>query len=369
MLTAPQSVQLSPDDLKAVIDRECALPLEVAKDFWAHIDPAVSAGLAYTFEEINFSGSFSEGQRLRAAAYKVTEKLETLTDEDFELLLRLGRDTFQNDGLVLGQVGTKLWNDGDVEGAFDWLVQAVQIIRRSDNKILQKELGSSVGDYLELLSRACLIIRERTLQQVMQHYARVRPKSGHILADKEWNLALCWKKLGKLDLAIEHARRAIKIAETVPTRRSEVGWWTHHLGDLLASAGQRSEALEKFREAAAREPSDFRHHWVLAHEYRRLKDHESMFEALNEAMRLNPNDGDIIGFKATALQEFDPGNAEILPLARRWVEKRPREGSARFFLSDELAKAGDPEGAIEEARAAISCNPEVPGAIAIWLTF
>ena len=85
-----------------------------------------------------------------------------------------------------------------------------------------------------------------------------------------------------------------------------------------------------------------------------------MFESLNEAMRLNPNDGDIIGFKATALREFDPGNAEILPLARRWVEKRPKEGSARFFLSDELAKAGDLEGAIEEARAAIGCNPEVP---------
>ena len=144
--------------MKAVINRECALPVEVARNFWTHIDPAVSAGLAYTFEEINFSGSFSEGQRLRAAAYKLTEKPETLTDEDFELLLRVGKDTFQNDGLVLGQIGTKLWNDGDVEGAFDWLVQAVQTIRRNDNKIFQVELGSSLADYLELLSRACLVV-------------------------------------------------------------------------------------------------------------------------------------------------------------------------------------------------------------------
>ena len=357
--TAPMSVQLSAEDLKAVVNRECALPFEVANLFWAHIDPAISAGLAYTFEEINFSGSFSEGQRLRAAAYKVTEKPQTLTDEDFELLLRVGKDTFQNDGLVLGQIGTKLFKDGDVEGAFDWLMQAVQTIRRNDNKIFRVQLDSPLADYLELLSKACLISRERTVEQLKQHYDRVKPKTGHSLAGKEWNLSLCWSKLGRLDLAIEHANRAIEIAETVPTRKGEFGWWTHHVGDLLASAGKQSQAIEKFREAAAREPSDFRHPWALAQEYRRLRDTDRMFEALNEALRLNPNDGDIIGFKATALREFDPGSAEVLPLARRWAQRKPKDGSARFFLSDELAKAGDVEGAIEEARAAASCEPEI----------
>ena len=135
MPTVPQSVQLSSDDLKAVVNRECALPQEVVRVFGRISIHAVSADLAYTFEEINFSGTYSEGQRLRAAAYKLTEKPETLTDEDFELLLRDGKDTFQNDGLVLGQIGTKLMNDGDVEGAFDWLVQAAQAIRRNENKI------------------------------------------------------------------------------------------------------------------------------------------------------------------------------------------------------------------------------------------
>ena len=360
MPTAPLSVQLSSDDLKAAVNRECALPHEVAERFWALIDPAVSAGLAYTFGEINFSGTFSEGQRLRAAAYKLTEKPETLSDEDFELLLRVGKDTFQNDGLVLGQIGTKLMDDGDVEGAFDWLVQAAQIIRRNENKTFRVQLDPRLADYLDLLARACLVIRERALGRVKQHYVRVRPKNNHSLADKEWNLSLTWKKLGDLELAINHANRAIELAETVPTRRGDIGWWTHHLGDMLASTGKQSQAIEKFREAARREPSDFRHHYALAHEYRRLKDSERMFEAINEAMRLNPDDGDIIGFKATALREFDPGNAQILPLARRWVEKRPKEGSARFFLSDELGKAGDVESAIEEARSAISCNPEVP---------
>ena len=324
MRMVPQSVQLSRDDLEAVVNRECSLPKETAEHFWKHISPTVAASLAYTFEEINFSESFSDRQRLRAAAYRLTEKPETLTQEDFELLMRVGRDTFQNDGLVLGQIGTKLWNDGDVEGAFDWLMQAVQTIRHNDNKIFQLELGSSLADYLELLSRASLVARERTLERVKQHYSNVRPKTDHVLAGKEWNLSLTWKKLGNLDLAIDHAKRAIKLAEKVPTRRGDVGWWTYHVGDMLASAGRPSESLEKFREAAAREPSDFRHHYALAHEYRRLKDRERMFETLNEAMRLNPNDGDIIGFKATALRDFDPGNTEIFRSPGAGWKRGPR---------------------------------------------
>ena len=62
MLTAPLSVQLSPEDLKAVVNWECSLSDETVKLFWEHIEPMVSAGLAYTFEEINFSESLSDGQ-------------------------------------------------------------------------------------------------------------------------------------------------------------------------------------------------------------------------------------------------------------------------------------------------------------------
>ena len=53
----------------------------MARTFWAHIDPAVTADLSYTFEEINFTASRTETQRLRSAAYKLTEKPETLTDQ------------------------------------------------------------------------------------------------------------------------------------------------------------------------------------------------------------------------------------------------------------------------------------------------
>jgi tetratricopeptide (TPR) repeat protein len=216
-----------------------------------------------------------------------------------------------------------------------------------------------MADYLELLSKACLSLRERKLENLLRHYTRVNPNEDHYRAGKEYNLSLCWTKLGKLDLAIDHASRAIEFADLAPTRKGDVVWWIHYLGDLLARAGKQSEAIEKFREAAMRDPSDFRHHYRLAQEYRRLKDRERMFDSLNEAIGLRPDDVDIVGFKVTALREFDSGNPDILPLARRWVELKPSDGFPKFCLSDELQKAGQVEEAIELAQACAKSNPEV----------
>jgi tetratricopeptide (TPR) repeat protein len=357
--TLPQSVQLSSEDLKAVVNRECALSKDVVMIFWAHISTSVSSDLSYTFDEINFSESYADRQKLRSAAYKLAEKPNALTQEEFELLRRDGKDSFGNDGLVLGQIGTKLMNGGDVEGAFDWLSHAVLAIQRNDAKVFGHELDSRMADYLELLSKACLSIRERKLENLLRHYTRVNPKEDHYRAGKEYNLSLCWTKLGKADLAIEHASRAIEFADRAPTRKGDVVWWIHYLGDLLAKAGKQSQAIEKFREAAVRDPSDFRHHYRLAQEYRRLKDRERMFDSLNEAMRLRPDDVDIVGFKVTALRDFDPGNPDIVPMARRWVQLKPSDGFPKFCLSDELRKAGQIHEAIELAQACAKSNPEV----------
>ena len=141
------------DDLKAVLDRECSLPVEVARTFWAHIDPAVAADLSYTFEEINFTASRTETQRLRSAAYKLTEKPETLTDEEFELLLREGKDKLQNDGLILGEIGVRLMGGGDLEGAFDWLLLSILAIRKHGEKQSGTVLALPLINYLELVAK------------------------------------------------------------------------------------------------------------------------------------------------------------------------------------------------------------------------
>ena len=166
-------------------------------------------------------------------------------------------------------------------------------------------------------------------------------------------------KMGRLEEARSSTEEATRCEDTVP-------WHFHLLGHVCASLGDHANAAQAFEKAAALEPSNYQHHFRLAQEYRSVGDRERTLAAqqrtvgaLDEALRLKPNDGDLLGFKATSLRDFDPENPEILIAARRWVERRPKDGVARFFLSDELARAGDVDGAIEQARAAIGCNPKI----------
>ena len=194
-------------------------------------------------------------------------------------------------------------------------------------------LKSRWGQALAAIDQAILLEPKRAAH----HYLR-----GEILV-----------KMGRVEEARRSAEDATHCEDTVP-------WHFHLLGHICALLGDHPTAARGFEKAAALEPLNYQHQFRLAQEYRQLKDRERLFESLNEAMRLKPNDGDIIGFKATALREFDHESSEILSLARRWVERKPEDGSARFFLSDELAKAGDVESAIEQAQAAIACDPKVP---------
>ncbi len=290
----------------------------------------------------------------------MVDKPETLSDEEFTLLLREGKERFQNDGAVLGRIGGRLMKDGDVESAFDWFLLALLAIRRKSDKVkFGRNLHLDLISNLEFVAKASAILRNRALIELAHHH---RPKKRKIAprlqAGGHYKLSLSLAKLGSIDQAIRWGNRAVELAKTIPDDLAFTDRWLHHLGHLLVKAGRRSEGVEKFREAAMMAPWYYVHHYRLAQEYRILKDRDRALESANEALRLKPNDGDIIGFKAGLLREIDPHHPELLDLARQWVGTKPKNSAARIFLSNELRKAGDVEGAIEEARQATICSPE-----------
>ena len=268
----PQSVELSTDDVQAVLNRECSLAPEVAKMFWDLIDPSVGRELSYTFEEINFSNSVLKRQKLRAIAYRLVERPETLSNEEFALLLQEGRESFQNDGVVLGRISTRLMKEGDVEGAFDWLLFALLAFRKmSEAAPLGRNLVFEFSDYLDLMVRASTTLRSRTLLTQVARLRRpkkrkVRPREQAVTG---YNLSVCHAKLGQVDEAIYWADRSVELAKTIPDGLAFTDRWVHNLGALLAKAGREAEAIEKFREAAVMAPSHYGHHFRLAQEYRR----------------------------------------------------------------------------------------------------
>ena len=213
----PQSVQLDSEDLKAVVNRKCSLPVDLAKSFWSKIDPDMAAALEYTFEEIDFSPDYSGRQALRAAAYKLTENPDYLTDEEFELLVRNGRERFSKDGLVLGLIGTALFERADIEAALSWLMDAIRAIEKNDDKIFGRVMDFRLVDYLELVSRTALEVRENKLKALVKYYG---PKKRQIRpiyeAHNKYCLSICLGKLGLNDRAIANAEEAIRIGQTVP---------------------------------------------------------------------------------------------------------------------------------------------------------
>lgn len=354
--TLPQSVQLDSEDLKAVISRKCSLPIDLAKSFWSHIDPDVAATLEYTFDEVDFSPDYSGRQALRAAAYKLTENPDYLTDEDFELLVRGGKEKFSKDGLVLGQIGTALFERADIDAALAWLMDAVRTIEKNDDKIFGRVMDFRLVDYLELMSKAAMEVREIRLKALVKYYAPKRRQIPPIYeAHNKYCLSICLGKLNLNDRAIANAEEAIRIGQTIPG--GVPAWWFHHLGDLLARDGQREQALETFRKADGAEPNNFRHKFRLANEYRARGDRRTSLQYIEKTLELQPNNGDVIGFYVTLLREIDPTNKQIVIHARRWVERRPMDSAARFCLSDELHKAGQLADAVEQARIAATLKP------------
>ncbi len=141
--TAPMSVQLSPEDLQGVVNRECSLCEDAARNFGRMSILPSPQGFLILLTRSTSRTLYAERQKLRSAAYKLTEKPETLTDEDFELLLRSAKTHFRTTAMCSDRSAQNCGIDGDVEGAFDWLVQAIQTIRRIDNKIFRMQLDSS----------------------------------------------------------------------------------------------------------------------------------------------------------------------------------------------------------------------------------
>jgi tetratricopeptide (TPR) repeat protein len=354
--TLPQSVQLDSEDLNDVINRKCSLPVDLVKSLWSNLDPDVAAALEYTFEEMDFSPDYSGRQALRAAAYKLTENPDYLTDEEFELLIRDGKEKFSKDGLVLGLIGTALFERAETEAALSWLIDAIRAIEKNDFKIFGRVLDFRLVDYLELASRIALEVRENKLKAVAKFYASAEATRTPLFeAHNKYCLSICLGKLGLNDRAIAVAEEAIRIGQTLSGGAPP--WWFHHLGDLLARAGQRERALETFRKAEMAEPNNFRHKLRLASEYRAGGDRHASLRYIEKTLELQPNNGDAVGFYVTLLREIDPTNKQILIHARRWVERRPKDSAARFCLSDELHKTGQLAKAVEQARIAAALKP------------
>ena len=84
---------------------------------------------------------------------------------------------FSKDGLVLGLIGTALFERADIEAALSWLMDAIRAIEKNDDKIFGRVMDFRLVDYLELVSRTALEVRENKLKALVKYYG---PKKRQI---------------------------------------------------------------------------------------------------------------------------------------------------------------------------------------------
>ena len=147
-----------------------------------------------------------------------------------------------------------------------WLIDAIRAIEKNDFKIFGRVLDFRLVDYLESASRIALEVRENKLKAVAKFYASAEATRTPLFLRRIISIAsvYVWVSL-VYTRAIAIAEEAIRIGETVPG--GVPAWWFHHLGDLLARAGQRERVFETFRTADMAKRNNFRHKFRLASEY------------------------------------------------------------------------------------------------------
>lgn len=201
--------------------------------------------------------------------------------------------------------------------------------------------------------------------------------SGHLLR------ANCYRLAGKLDLAAQECREAVRLAP-----QQEKGH--RRLADLLLRQRRHAEAIEQYTQAAQLGPARFDVQCNLAMAFRSLGDLDRAIEHLRQAVRLKPDVAEVHYRLATLLKrkrqtetaiehfrqaatlapDYLPAHRELattLLSQRRFDEAiaqlrcilkyHPNEPSLHNLLGIALKSSGNVDGAVEHYRRALELKP------------
>ncbi len=281
-----------------------------------------AAGALYELGRLGYEAG-DAGLAVRAWTPVLRHRLRTLPPLDEDLLL-----TWLN-------LGTAIWVTGDPRGALGLLEHAHEGLaasRPADDPALlatRMNIGSIVrgaGD----LPRARLL-----LQSALEGLERGARASERLVVDARHNLAAALSDLGDLEGARALQERALEGYERLlPADDSRLSSARLNLGFTLQQLGQREAALEMYEA-------------VLATRVRTLP----AGHPLQLSVRLN------LAGLLSSLGRRDEARAlleEALAAAAALPEDTPDVLRAQSNLSDELAAAGDLDGAAELAAAVLA---------------
>jgi tetratricopeptide (TPR) repeat protein len=359
----PMSLAFAPEDVEAYRRLECSLDKGLVLDFWSRLDPALPAELGYDLEKISFVANKSA----RSVGYQFLQDPSRISEVEFQQLLLETEGRFAKDGPILDMLSVEQSRRGNQDSSMILGSKAIFAYQTSMNRFAM-DSGAHTPQIsaIDRLIEQLKVRRAQTLQSTIDYFA-ARIAGGSLTATQDsetsFYLSDCYHRGGDLDKAIEYGRRAIKPAsDRNAGTLIVIPWLFHHLGSLLAKAGQHEEAIANFARAAELEPGEYRYPLHAAHSQVALGDYDGAIRSTHSVLALNADLPDarllLAGCyhqKASAL--FNAGDlTEAARCSKLAVENAPEQAGYSYFLGEIEYHSGNDEAAIHAAELATSCQ-------------
>jgi tetratricopeptide (TPR) repeat protein len=154
---------------------------------------------------------------------------------------------------------------------------------------------------------------------------------------------------GRLDEAIEHYKRAIRLEGDDPSRHTR-------LGDAYLFAEDSAQALSHYRRALALNPGHGETHFCLAEMYRRFGKMKGAISLYRKAVTLVPDNAYYHYRLANAYAQAGRVE-EAIRSVQEAIRLSPNDGFYHFWLGDFYLRLHRTTDAVRELEAAVICAP------------
>jgi len=164
------------------------------------------------------------------------------------------------------------------------------------------------------------------------------------------------KKDEHLKQALSASRKAFELDPDLPEVHAS-------LALALAQNKQYKEAEKEFETAIQLDPKFFEAYYEYARTCRAQGKHEQAVKLFEKASRIRPDDYEAALFLVSAYNDLDlesemkKANLRALDVVRKHLELNPDDARAFYLGAGTLAKAGEPEEALQWVEKAVSINP------------
>lgn len=169
---------------------------------------------------------------------------------------------------------------------------------------------------------------------------------------------------GERDAAQDALNRALEIFAQAPFPKKQLVDLAAELQLNIAEDGVEAPDIGKMVERlAARledDPDDLDGWMMLARSYTVLGETDKVREAMDNAVRLAPDNPDVLTMQARAVRDANGGedNEETIAILRRVLELAPDNADALWFLGNAEANAGNNSKALELLERLLAQTPE-----------